>query len=104
MEELKDKVLLEFIKDIEASGGITINDDGVDVLVCDPGWVDLAITYRNACKLMNREPMVANLEDDDNCRYCGGNCPNEPACSNNVCDGFAGDIDDLYKGDDDDDE
>ena len=22
------------------------------------------------------------------CRYCGGNCPNEPENSENLCDGF----------------
>lgn len=30
------------------------------------------------------------------CGYCGGNCPNEPNDSPNLCDGFAGDIDGLY--------
>lgn len=30
------------------------------------------------------------------CMYCGGNCPNEPDDSINLCDGFAGDIDNLY--------
>ena len=32
----------------------------------------------------------------DECRYCGGNCPNEPDNSEYLCDGFAGDIDNLY--------
>ena len=32
-----------------------------------------------------------------NCRYCGGNCENEPEDSKYLCDGFAGDIDGLYK-------
>jgi hypothetical protein len=31
------------------------------------------------------------------CYYCGGNCPNEPEDSRNLCDGFAGDIDNLYE-------
>ena len=31
------------------------------------------------------------------CRYCAGNCPNEPKDSHYVCDGFDGDIDGLYK-------
>lgn len=31
----------------------------------------------------------------NNCPYCGGNCPNEPEDSEFLCDGFAGDIDDL---------
>lgn len=30
------------------------------------------------------------------CYYCGGNCPNEPEDSEYLCDGFAGDIDNLY--------
>ena len=33
-----------------------------------------------------------------NCRYCGGNCENEPEDSKYLCDGFAGDIDGLYEG------
>ena len=32
----------------------------------------------------------------EECRYCGGNCPNEPDDSEYLCDGFAGDIDGLY--------
>jgi len=31
------------------------------------------------------------------CKYCGGNCPNEPENSEFLCDGFAGDIDCLYE-------
>ena len=31
------------------------------------------------------------------CGYCGGNCPNEPENSKHLCDGFAGDIDELYE-------
>ena len=30
------------------------------------------------------------------CYYCGGNCPNELEDSEFLCDGFAGDIDELY--------
>ena len=33
----------------------------------------------------------------EECRYCGGNCPNELEDSEFLCDGFAGDIDNLYK-------
>ena len=35
----------------------------------------------------------------ESCRYCGGNCPNEPDNSEFLCDGFAGDIDNLYSND-----
>lgn len=31
---------------------------------------------------------------DDECSYCGGNCPND---EDNACDGYLGDIDDLDK-------
>tara|TARA_R110000765_G_scaffold78862_6_gene155275 strand:+ start:1995 stop:2177 length:183 start_codon:yes stop_codon:yes gene_type:complete len=30
----------------------------------------------------------------EQCKYCGGNCPNDRG--DNLCDGFAGDIDGLY--------
>lgn len=33
----------------------------------------------------------------ESCAYCGYNCPNEPDDSENLCDGFAGDIDGLYE-------
>ena len=34
---------------------------------------------------------------EENCYYCGGDCPNQPEDSKHLCDGFAGDIDELYK-------
>ena len=30
------------------------------------------------------------------CHYCGGDCPNQPDESDWLCDGFAGDIDNIY--------
>jgi len=33
-------------------------------------------------------------EDKEECRYCGGDCPND---EEHACDGYLGDIDDLYK-------
>lgn len=35
--------------------------------------------------------------NNDECPYCGGNCVNEPDDSPNLCDGYAGDIDELIK-------
>jgi len=35
--------------------------------------------------------------DLEKCYYCGGNCPNEPKDSEFLCDSYAGDIDNLYK-------
>jgi hypothetical protein len=34
-------------------------------------------------------------EGFDECPYCGGDCPNQPEDSEHLCDGFAGDIDEL---------
>ena len=31
------------------------------------------------------------------CHYCNGDCPNQPEDSDWLCDGFAGDIDNIYK-------
>jgi hypothetical protein len=50
--------------------------------------------------LQERESLslrLAKIEDKNECMYCGGNCPNEPENSPNLCDGFAGDIDDIYE-------
>ena len=33
-------------------------------------------------------------EDKEDCKYCGGDCPND---EEHACDGYLGDIDDLYK-------
>jgi len=37
------------------------------------------------------------LKVEKNCYYCGGDCPIQPEDSGHLCDGFAGDIDGLYK-------
>lgn len=36
-------------------------------------------------------------EEKEECRYCGGDCPND---EDNACDGYLGDIDGLYEGND----
>jgi hypothetical protein len=36
----------------------------------------------------------ARLEEEA-CKYCGGNCPND---EDHACDGYLGDIDGLYQG------
>ena len=49
---------------------------------------------------MDEEQIVHTCDDDEvaaeSCHYCQGNCPNEPDDSEDLCDGFAGDIDGLY--------
>lgn len=44
--------------------------------------------YRGTCYLEYDE------KRDSPCRYCGGTCPQD---EDNSCDGYSGDIDDLYK-------
>ena len=39
---------------------------------------------------------LGKMNNEKECYYCGGNCPNEPDDSEYLCDGFAGDIDGLY--------
>ena len=34
-----------------------------------------------------------SIEREEQCRYCGGDCPDD---HNHACDGFIGDIDNLY--------
>jgi hypothetical protein len=34
------------------------------------------------------------IREVGNCKYCGGNCPNDES---HACDGYLGDIDNLYK-------
>ena len=51
-------ILDEFIKDIEATGGVFVDEKGHWVLVADPDWIDLATTYVGACDNMNKKPMI----------------------------------------------
>lgn len=44
-----------------------------------------------------RQMETKKYELQVSCAYCGGNCPNEPDDSEFLCDGFSGDIEDLYK-------
>lgn len=105
-----EAVLLEFIKDINDTGGITVGSDGSEGLVADPDWYDLAQTYRKACAAMEVEPKVADLEDDeagddlcDMCNtsgvtssrttYCGKTIGNECGCSEDNEDGVCNDDD-----------
>ena len=70
--------------------------------------------YGNPCGVQSMEVGIDSLTElpadevaklyVEVCRYCGGNCPNEPEDSEHLCDGFAGDIENLYGTDPDDNE
>ncbi len=51
-------------------------------------------------KVNNLKEYTSQYPEDYKCLYCGGNCPKEPEDSGNLCDGFAGDIDNLYNTED----
>jgi len=49
------------------------------------------------CKLLefcnDIESLMSDTEQQEPCRYCGGSCPND---EDHACDGYLGDIDNLY--------
>ncbi len=60
MDEIRnaEEVLLDLVETIDSVGGILINENGYAVPVCDQDWVDLGEVYLEACKILNRFPMV----------------------------------------------
>jgi hypothetical protein len=40
------------------------------------------------------EVIVSQDEPEEECKYCGGNCPNDET---HACDGYLGDVDGLYE-------
>jgi len=55
------------------------------MVILDP---ESGATVSVPVKFMNEEQLK-----EEKCRYCGGDCPDDP---NYACDGFLGDIDNLY--------
>jgi len=52
------KALKSFIDTIEATGGCTVDDNGVIVPCIDEEWADLADAYLQACEAMDVEPII----------------------------------------------
>ena len=63
------------------------------MVILDP---ESGATISVPVKFMNEQKIT-----EEKCRYCGGDCPDDP---NHACDGFIGDIDNLYGSYDEDDE
>jgi hypothetical protein len=51
-----EEVLAEFVRDIDDTGGIRPNREGLWYPVADEDWIDLAETYRKACQVLGRKP------------------------------------------------
>lgn len=45
-----------FVDAINATGGLVINDDGVEAPAADESWTDLADAYLRACEALGVEP------------------------------------------------
>ena len=63
------------------------------MVILDP---ESGATISVPVKFMNEQKIT-----EEKCRYCGGDCPDDP---NFACDGYIGDIDNLYGSYDEDDE
>jgi hypothetical protein len=58
------------------------------------GTSDVSIMVREVYNEVGVEYPEEVNEDKEECKYCGGDCPND---EEHACDGYLGDIDDLYK-------
>jgi hypothetical protein len=58
------------------------------------GSSDISIMVREVYNEVGVEYPEEVNEDKEECKYCGGDCPND---EEHACDGYLGDIDDLYK-------
>jgi len=53
------RILLEFVKDIDATGGVCKFEDTDNYApVGDKDWIDLGETYLKACKALRRRPHI----------------------------------------------
>jgi hypothetical protein len=58
------------------------------------GSSDISIMVREVYREVGVDYPEEVNEDKEECKYCGGDCPND---EEHACDGYLGDIDDLYK-------
>lgn len=63
--ELLREACKELAATIHATGGLTVDDDGCDVPVADPEWLDLGAAYLLACEALGYEPQYAPGSEPD---------------------------------------
>jgi len=60
-----EKLLEEFVENIDDTGGLGEMKPGVFAPLADPSWSDLGDLYIRACKALGREPVIERIEEDD---------------------------------------
>jgi hypothetical protein len=60
-----NRVLREFVDDINQAGGIVCPLNGFSYPVAAADWTDLAGTYLKACEVLGVEPTFSPEEEDD---------------------------------------
>ena len=54
-----EKILREFVLDINATGGIVYDENAQPAPALAPDWLDLGMTYLKACKALKIKPEVS---------------------------------------------
>lgn len=59
-----EAVLEEFVNDINILGGVWEDEKGMPRPMADPDWIDLAMTYLKACRVLGVEPVYSKDPPD----------------------------------------
>jgi len=76
----------EFCKECDGWGTIEVEVPRLHNFDRDVGYLEVG-------KIECPECRGSGKEECEPCHYCGGNCPND---HEHMCDGYSGDIDNLY--------
>lgn len=60
-------VVLEFVRDVEDTGGVNFYPDQSCAPAGDEDWKDLGVTYLHACQALGKKPIVSAPD----CPECG---------------------------------
>lgn len=60
------RALIEFVKTINATGGVVLFNDGNVAPAGDTEWTDLGDAYLSACAALGREPKVIRRSEYEN--------------------------------------
>ena len=70
LDKIKDalgiaETLEQFVDDIDVTGGVFENREGVVAPVVAIHWTDLGVTYMKACKALGRKPKIERCPGGD---------------------------------------